>query len=148
MTAGFPEAAARLRAAAPRVAARALEVAIDHDSTLAERHPEAELRQILRDTAVLVERVALSVASGSPRFTEEWTDWVIPLYRRRRVPLDDISNLCEGVRSAVGAVLAPGEQEAADTALDAAVAVLRWNRRIAGDARKRNRLATFLYKGA
>ena len=33
-------------------------------------------------------------------------------------------------------------------AIDAAIAVFKWNRRIAGDARKRNKLLQFLYKGA
>ena len=33
-------------------------------------------------------------------------------------------------------------------AIDAGIAQFRWNRRIAGDARKRNRLLEFIYKGA
>jgi hypothetical protein len=33
-------------------------------------------------------------------------------------------------------------------AIDAGIAQMRWNRRIAGDARKRNRLLAAIYKGA
>jgi hypothetical protein len=36
---------------------------------------------------------------------------------------------------------------AADRALDAAIEVYRWHRRLAGDARKKNALLQLLYKG-
>jgi hypothetical protein len=61
--------------------------------------------------------------------------------------MDDLVTLCEGLRSALAAVLAPEEQAAADVALDQAVATFRRYRRIAGDARKRSRILTALYKG-
>ena len=35
-----------------------------------------------------------------------------------------------------------------NAAIDEAVRIFRWNRRIAGDARKRNRILQFFYKGA
>jgi hypothetical protein len=35
-----------------------------------------------------------------------------------------------------------------DAAIDAAVAALRWHRRLGGDARKRNPVIAFIYKGA
>ena len=37
---------------------------------------------------------------------------------------------------------------ALDAAIDAAIAVFKWHRRLAGDARKRNPLLAFIYKGA
>jgi hypothetical protein len=40
------------------------------------------------------------------------------------------------------------ERGSADAALDTAIERFRWQRRIAGDARKRNRILQFLYKGA
>ena len=46
------------------------------------------------------------------------------------------------------AVLAPAERAPVDAALDAAIERFRWQRRIAGDARKRNRILQLLYKGA
>ena len=42
----------------------------------------------------------------------------------------------------------PVEQALADAALDAGIAVCRRYRRIAGDARKRNPILAFIYKGA
>ena len=48
----------------------------------------------------------------------------------------------------MAAVLAPQERVIATDALDEAIRILRWNRRIAGDARKRNRILDAIYKGA
>ena len=44
----------------------------------------------------------------------------------------------------------PGGEEAAPmhAALDAANAVFKWHRRIAGDARKKNKFLQAIYKGA
>jgi hypothetical protein len=62
--------------------------------------------------------------------------------------MDDLIHLCDGLRLAVPAVLAPDERGIAEAALDEAVRVFRWHRRIAGDARKRNRILAAIYKGA
>ncbi len=112
------------------------------------RHDETALRQILRDAEVLLERIAHSVASGDVTATREFADAVAPLYRRRRVPMDDLVALLEGLRLAMTSVLAPSDVPAADAPIDAAIAVFRAYRRLAGDARKRNRILSFLYKGA
>ena len=70
-----------------------------------------------------------------------------PVYRRRKVPMDDLVTLSEGLRSALSAILSPDERVPADAALDEAIATFRRYRRIAGDARKRSRILTALYKG-
>ncbi len=147
MAAGFPAAADRIRAAGGRLGARALEVALQRDPTIRERLGETGLRALLRDTEVYVERIARAVASADPAQAREWADWVAPVYRRRRVPMDDLVTLSEGLRNALAAVLSPQEQVPADAALDAAIATFRWYRRMAGDARKRNPLLAAIYKG-
>jgi len=148
MTAGFPEAAARLMSAHDRVGARALEEAIAADPTFRERYDEVGLSHLLRDTEIYIDRLAKSLASADPAFAREWADQVAPVYRRRRVPMDDLIGLSEGLRKAVRIVLAPGETGPVDAALDAAILIFRKYRRIAGDARKRNRFLQFIYKGA
>jgi hypothetical protein len=112
-----------------------------------ERYDEAGLRQRQRDAALMIERVALAVASGDTHFTRSYADMVSPLYRRRFVPLDDQIALCEGIRASLPGVLTPDELESAGVALDEAIAVFRWHRRLAGDARKKNAFLQFLYKG-
>lgn len=147
-TAGFPEAAARIRTHAARLAARALRVAMDADPTIGQRYDEAGLRHLLRDAELLAERVALSLATAEPHLAREYGEMTAPVYRRRRIPMDDLVGLCEGLRAALPGILVPGELGAASEALDAVIAAYRWHRRLAGDARKKNALLQLLYKGA
>lgn len=147
LAAGSPAAAERIRSSAPRLAARALAVAIDADPSIGERFDEAGQRHLLRDVELLAERVALAVSIGDPSSASEYADMTAPVYRRRQVSMDDLVRLCEGLRAALPSVLAPVELPAADAALGAMVDVYRWHRRLAGDARKRNALGQFLYKG-
>lgn len=144
---GTRDAARRIQDASGTLAARALEAALDRDPTLGQRNDEVGLRQRLRDAELLAERIALAVAAGNPGLAAEYADWTAPVYRRKRVPLDDLINLCEGLRAALPLTLAPHELPAADAAIDAAIAQYRWHRRLAGDARKRNAFLQFIYKG-
>ncbi len=144
---GLTEAAARLKTARSRIAARALEIALANDPGLRERYDELQLRQLLRDAELLVDRVAQSVASGDPYFAREYANWMVAPYRRRKVPMDDLIALCEGIRTASTSVLSGSEQASADAALDGAIDVFRWSRRLAGDARKKNAFLQFIYKG-
>jgi Phycobilisome protein len=146
-TAGSPEAARRIQDAAASLAARALATAIDRDPTLRARNDEVGLRQRLRDAELLAERIALSVAAGDPAPAREYADWTAPVYRRKRVPLDDLINLCEGLRAALPATVSVEESVDAERAIDEAIAQYRWHRRLAGDARKRNAFLQFIYKG-
>lgn len=145
---GFPAAADRLRGAHARLGARALEFAVDADPTMVERHDELALRRLLRDTEIFVERIGLSIAANDPYYLREWADWISPVYRRRRVPMDDVILIAEGLRRACASVLAPEELEPAERAIDEAIKVFRWYRRLAGDARRRNRILHAIYKGA
>jgi hypothetical protein len=147
-TAGFPVAAERLRAATSRLGDRALEIAVERDPTLRDRYDDFGLRHLLRDTEAFIDRIALAVASNDPGPVRAFVDQVVPLYRRRRVPMDDLQQLFEGLRSAIAAFLVGPEAEVMHAAIDAGIAQMRWNRRIAGDARKRNRLLAAIYKGA
>jgi hypothetical protein len=147
MRAGFPAAAERVRAAQALLGTRALEVALERDPTLRDRAGETGLRRLLRDTEIFIERIARALATGDPGQAREWADWVAPVYRRRKVPMDDLVTLSEGLRSALAAVLAPEEQAAADVALDQAIETFLRYRRIAGDARKRSWIMNTLYRG-
>lgn len=146
-TAGFPAAADRLRDAKERLAARALDTALAARPDMRDRYDELGLRKLLRDAELLIERVALSVAANDPYFARDYAGWTVIVYRRRRVPMDDLVAICEGIRTAVASVLSGAEMEAANAALDDAIEVYRWSRRLAGDARKKNAFLQFLYKG-
>ncbi len=147
MQAGHPEAAARLFAARASVGARALEIAIDRDRTLTDRYDEVGLRHLLRDTEILIDRLSGSVASGQAIVLTTFAEQAVPVYRRRHVPMDDITNLLESIGVAAAAVLGPEERADAEATIAEAVKVFAWHRRIAGDARRRNPVLSALYRG-
>jgi hypothetical protein len=142
-----PDAARTVRERASVLAARALEVAIERDPTLRARNDEAGLRARLWDATLLARRLALAVEQDDPAPMRDYAEQVGPVYRRKQVPLDDLIHLCEGLRASLGGVLAGEPFDVASLALDEAIAVFRWHRRIAGDARKKNALLQFIYKG-
>jgi hypothetical protein len=144
----LPPSAARVDAARERLAARALEIALDRDPSMRERHDEYAVRRLLRDTLALVDRVVEAMADGDVDRAESFAEATPPAYRRRKVPMDDLITLCEGVRAAVGATLPSGEMGIVDRAIDAMIARFKWHGRIAGDAKKRNPLIAAIYKGA
>ncbi|HEY8437999.1 MAG TPA: hypothetical protein VIK65_05235 [Candidatus Limnocylindrales bacterium] len=147
-TAGLPPAAARVDAAGERLAARALEIAIDRDPTFRDRYDEIGLRRLVRDTVTLIDRVVDAMAVDDPEPARVFAEAVPPAYRRRMVPMDDLITLCEAIRTAIGGVLARGDMAPVDAAVDAMIERFRWHRRLAGDARKRNRILAAIYKGA
>jgi enoyl-CoA hydratase/carnithine racemase len=147
MTAAYPRAAAALRAQKLVIAARALEAAVAADPGIATRHGEVALRQLLRDTEALIERLAMSMGSGDPRWLAEYAEWVGPIYRRRGVPQADVATLCEGLREAAGPAIEPDAAAQMNRTLDAAIAVFQKNGRLAGDQHKRNALLRWLYRG-
>jgi precorrin-4 methylase len=146
--AGRPAAASAVIAARSRLAARALEVAVDADPTFRERYAELALRELLSDTQAMVDRLALALGTGDPAVMGSWAEQLAPRYRKRRVPMDDVIGIAEGLRAAAATAVAPDDVPGLHAAIDAAVAALRWHRRLGGDARKRNPVIAFIYKGA
>ncbi|GAC1664923.1 MAG: hypothetical protein NVS9B8_05660 [Candidatus Limnocylindrales bacterium] len=144
----LPPAAGRVTAAREHLAARALEIAIDRDPTMPDRHDEYAMRRLLRDAGVLIDRVVDSIAADDPEAARVFADATPPAYRRRKVPMNDLILICEGIRSAIGATLGGAEMGPVDAAIGAMIERFRWHGRIAGDARKKNRLLQAIYKGA
>jgi hypothetical protein len=144
----LPPAAARIAAARERLGGRALEIAIDRDPTMRDRHDEYAMRRLLRDAVALVDRVVESLAAGHPGPARSFAEATPPAYRRRKVPMGDLMVLCEGVRAAVGATIASADMGPVDAAIDAMIERFKWHGRLAGDGRRRNRLLQAIYKGA
>ena len=107
--------------------------------------PDAGVKKSLN---AAVEKLAVSVASGSINPLKSFTEHATPTWRRRRVSMDDVTDLYEGLRIAVATVLAGEAAAFADRALLEGIAVLKWHRRLGGDTRKRNRILKAIYKGA
>jgi hypothetical protein len=148
LSAGHPGDAAALTTARSRVAARALEAAIGLDPTFRDRYSDLQLRELLGVLGAFVVRVATALAARDPGFLASFAEMVAVRYRKRGVPMDDVVTMCEGARRAAPMVVTPAAMPSVDAALDAAIKVFRWHRRLAGDARKRHPLLAFIYKGA
>jgi hypothetical protein len=144
----LPPAAIRVAAARERLAARALEIALDRDPTMRDRHDDVAIRRLLRDTAVLIDRIVDAIAAGDPGPARTFADATPPAYRRRKVPMHDLITISLSIRDAIGAVLPAAAMAPVDEAVEAMVERFKWHGRIAGDGRKRNRLLQALYKGA
>ena len=148
MSAGDTAAAAALRSGGPRLRARALAAALEANPTMKDRHAEIVIQALHADLEAFHDRLVVAVASGDPHAMATFADLVAVRYRKRKVPMDDVISLCEGLRRAAAAVVEPGAVATVDAAIDEAIAVFKWNRRLAGDARRRNPLLAFIYKGA
>jgi hypothetical protein len=148
MRAGDPASAAALRTGGARFRSRAFAAALDLDPTLADRHTELVRQALLADLEAFIDRLAVAVASDHPHAMATFADLVAVRYRKRKIPMDDLVTLCDGLRRAASAVVEPGAMPAIDAGLDEAIAVFKWHRRLGGDARKRNAFLAFIYKGA
>ena len=147
MTAGYPAAAAALRRDRAAIAAVALEAAMAADPELRDRFDAPGLDRLRNDAEVLVERLAMCVASNDSRWLAEYAEWIGPVLRRRGVSQWDAVPVCEAIREVVGARLGDEESAVAGHSLDAAIAVFRKNGRLGGDGHKRNALLKWLYRG-
>jgi hypothetical protein len=148
LRAGDAVSAAAIRNGGLRLRERAFEAALDLDPTLRERHDPIVRQALFSDLEAFVDRLMISVASGDPNAMATFADLVAVRYRKRKIPMDDLVTLCNGLRRAVGAVVEPSSMPAIDDGLDQAIEVFKWHRRLAGDARKRNPFVAFIYKGA
>ena len=148
LSAGDTTAAAALRSGGARLRARALATALEANPSMKDRHAEIVIQALLADLEAFHDRLDTAATSGDPRHMATFADLVAVRYRKRKIPMDDVISLCEGLRRAAAAVVEPDAVATIDAAIDEAIAVFKWNRRLAGDARKRHPLLSFIYKGA
>jgi hypothetical protein len=94
-----------------------------------------------------VDRLAICLASGDDRWLVEYAEWIVPIYRRRGVPLADLGAVCAGIRDTLGPQLNPDALAVATRSLDAAIAVFARDGRLGGDTHRRNTLWKWLYRG-
>ena len=147
-TAGFPEAAALLHDVWRNVADRGLVAAVDRNPELRTRVGDLGLQQLLADAEVVLAKLGESLGAKSAAPLRSFTEHATPVWRRRRISMDDVTDLYEGLRIAVASTLTGEAATFADAALSEGIAVLKWHRRLGGDLRKRNRILAAIYKGA
>ena len=146
-TAGLPAAALRLRAGRERLGRLALQNTIRLVPEFEARHDAAALRLFLRDMERHIEQLARALETGNASFVTSYGEWLVPVYRRRRVPMKDVMVQLEGLRQAATTVLSPEEDAAARELFEAWVQQLKHHQRLPGD-HKGNPVVRFFWKGA
>jgi hypothetical protein len=145
--AGLPAAAARLRANRERLANVALEETLRIAPGFDTRYDQTMLRLILRDFDRHIEQLARALETGEDAYVVNYGEWLVPIYRRRHIPMADFMAMLVGLRSACSAVLAPDENAAATELFDRWFKRLKFHERLPGD-HKGNPIIRFFWKGA
>ncbi len=143
----MPAAAARLRANRERLARVALQETIRLAPGFDERYDETQLRHFLRDFDRHIEQLARALETGEDAYVVSYGEWLVPIYRRRSVPMADFMTMLEGLRNACTSVLSPDENEAAQQLFSRWYVRLKFHQRLPGD-HKGNPIIRFFFKGA
>jgi hypothetical protein len=146
-TSGRTDAAARLRRGRTAITRLALQAALAADGGLADRNDEVMRRRFLQDFEQHVERLARALETGEERFVTDYAEWLMPIYRRRRVPVKDQNVLLGGLREAALTVLTPDDGVALVVLIDAWLVRLKLHRALPGD-HKGNAVTRLIWKGA
>jgi len=146
-TAGHPDAARRLRAQRDRLARLALENTLRLAPHFSERYEEITLRLFLRDYERHVEQLARAMETGADSFVVNYAEWLVPVYRRRKVPMKDFIALVDGLRHAAVTVLTPDETQFAEQLFERWARMLKHHGRLPGD-HEGNKYVRFFWKGA
>jgi hypothetical protein len=105
------------------------------------------LRLFVRDCETHIEQLAKSLETGDDYYVVAYSEWLVPVYRRRRIPMRDFMALLNGLQQACATVLAPAERDAAAELFKRWEMNLKFHQRLPGD-HKGNALIRFFWKGA
>lgn len=146
-TAGLPEAAALLRANRSRLGEVALRQTIALSPGFEERYSKDQLRYFLRDYDQHIEQLARALETGRDSYVVLYGEWLVPMYRRWHVSMGDFMALLAGLRDAIGSVLSPDDNQAAQELFDRWDERLKKHGRLPGD-HQGNPVIRFFWKGA
>ncbi len=83
VTAGMPDAAARLRASKKRIAQLALQTTLRNKADFGDRYDEDALRLFLRDLERHIEQLAKAMETGQAYYVTSYWEWLVPVMRHR-----------------------------------------------------------------
>ncbi len=147
VTTAHPAAARRLRASRDRLARLALENTLRLAPHFSDRYDDIRLRVFLRDYQRHIEQLARAMETGIDGFVVNYAEWLVPIYRRRKVPMKDFILSVDGLRHAVATVLTPDEIEFAQPMFERWAQMLKHHQRLPGD-HPGNPIVRFFWKGA
>jgi len=140
-------AAARLREDPASVGLRAVGAAFARDPGLGARYTEPMVRLLVRDGERHTEQLARALETGEDAWAVEYASWIVPVMRRRGIPMKDLETLFLGLGDAARSLVGPKAAGEVDRLVAAMVAVLDRPRHLQGD-RRRNPLAAFFWKAS
>lgn len=146
-SAGSPAAATRLRAESDRLAVLALEASHRLAPYFTERYGEDDRRLFLRDYERHIEQLARALESGEDGPVTNYAEWLVPVYRRRGVPMKDFIVLLGGLRDAALTVMPTEDARLTRQLIERWAARLKHHGRLPGD-HQGNRIVRFFWKGA
>lgn len=145
--AGLPAAAARLRGDRIRLAGLALDAAQRLAPHFAQRYDELAMRRFLRDMDRHIEQLARALETGDDSYVTNYGEWLVPVYRRRDVPMKDFIVLLAGLRDAALSVLPREDARPTRQLIERWAARLKHHGRLPGD-HAGNAVVRFFWKGA
>ena len=83
----------------------AFETTFKRDPSFRERYDERMLQMLLRDYDRHIEQVARALETGEDRFVVQYGEWLVPVYRHRRVPMGDFVTMLDGLAAAASSTL-------------------------------------------
>ena len=104
-------------------------------------------RRFLRDFQQHLEQLARALETGQARLVTEYAEWLMPIYRRRHVPVVDQTALLGGLQQAAASVLTPEDGHALGELMDAWRARLKLHQALPGD-HQGNKVVRLIWKGA
>lgn len=143
----YPAAAAELRRERDRIARLALEATLRMAPDFRDRYDEIGLRLFLRDYEQHVEQLAKALQTGDASWVTNYAEWLVPIYRRREVPMKDFGVMLLGLRDAAATVLSAEEARAASQMIARWRTRLKRHQALPGD-HKGNSIVRFFWKGA
>ena len=79
LTAGYPQAAERLRRENARLCRLALEATVGRFPDFRDRYDEVALRQLLRDYRQHIEQLARALETNDASWVTNYAEWLVPI---------------------------------------------------------------------
>ena len=92
------------------------------------------MRRFLRDYDRHIEQLVRAVETGDAH-TQMYGEWLVPVYRRREVPMKDVIALVRGLRCEAATVPTPNEAADAEALFERWIDRLQHHGRLPGDHR-------------
>ena len=125
----------------------ALERSLQLDPSLATRYDELELRRFLRDYEQHIRQMARALETANDYYVTQYAEWLVPIYRRREVPMRDFATMVRALADVCGSVLDADDAKLVGDLVVRWLGRLKFHAHLPGD-HAGNPIVRFFWKGA